>query len=184
MRSIDGRRGLSFLVFCVALTAVLAGCKPKVQPAVARSGLRFCEHQTQTKRGTAPYVVTCGKMPKVDCLKIVAGSGARVVGSVSDRELLIETDVHALAKIYTNDCFAAVRECLPADKVAQGFAAGEATVTALSVADKERMVTFLEEKGVPAMDDLEGGRTVFRAKLTAALVKALAAKGEVRRIAP
>ena len=171
-------------IFSLVLVVGLAGCKPKTRSSVASSGLKFCAHQSQTKRGTALYVVTCGETNKIAGLKTIADCGARVVGSVSPDELLVETAVYALAKIYTNRCFSSVREWTPREKIAAGFAEGEATVTALTATDRERLVEFLKAKGVTPLDDSSCGRMELRAKLTAALVKELAAKGEVRRIAP
>ena len=178
-------RGVRWSLAAAALGALAVGCKPKAESAApsARQGLVFCAHQSQTVRGTGPYVVDCGETPKKDCLLTVTRCGGRVVGLLPPNALLVETSVFALAKMSTNGCFAAVRELLPQDKVAAGFVAGEATVTALTQTDRDALAAFVREKGAAILGGA-GGRTAFRAKLTAELVKELAAKGEVRRIAP
>jgi len=172
--------------FCLGALA-LAGCEPEQaasRPA-AGQGSGFCALQSPTARGTALYVVECGaSSSKKDGLLAASACGGRVIGSVSTNGLLVETSAHALARIRTNACFAAVRELEPRQKVAVGFVSGEATVQTLTSADRMRIAAFLEQRGVEALPDPEGGRNALRAKLTPRLVSELASRGEVRRIHP
>lgn len=167
--------------------AVLSGCGPEQAASrlVAGQESGFCALQRKTARGTGLYVVECSaSSSKKDCLLAACACGGRVVGSASTNGLLVETSAHALARIRTNACFVAVRELEPRQKVAEGFSSGEATVQTLTSADRTRIVTFLEQRGVEVLPDPEGGRYAIRAKLTPQLVSELAARGEVRRIQP
>ena len=168
-----------------AAFAFCAGCGASESPKPDRPAAeKFCVLQTPTKRMSAPYVAVCGEASRQDCLLAVAKSGARAVCPIPPKSFLVEATAAHLEKLRSDGHFSDVRELRPEEKVAEGFVSGIARITVLTEADRLRMTAFVEDHGggLVASDDCR--RTEFCAKLTVELVKALSAKGEVRRIRP
>ncbi|MBQ6338096.1 MAG: S8 family serine peptidase [Kiritimatiellae bacterium] len=143
----------------------------------------FAQHQTPSARGTLPYLVICAEPVSKVAREQVAACGAHVLGVVSARVLLVETDETSLAKIATNETFAGACELMPPDKVSAELAsaAGEVDVTLVPLAAAD----------VPAVSNAVvavGGRIFatpagrVRAHILAGQAGELAARGDVRWI--
>ena len=143
----------------------------------------FAQHQTPSARGTLPYLVVCAEPATKAARARVASCGARVLGVVSSRALLVETDEAALARIAAAPAFSAACELTAADKVSAELASAEGDVDVTLVP--------LAEADVPAVSNAVvavGGTVLWspagrvRAHLPAAKVSALATRGDVRWI--
>ena len=151
--------------------------------ASARFPKSFAQFQTPSARGTLPFLVVCTEPVSKTARERVAACGARVVGIIPDRALLVEADEAALARLASSAAFAGACELTPADKVAANLAKaeGEADVTLVPLAEADvaavsNAVVVLAGKvlGTPS------GRV--RARIPAARLPALAARGDVRWI--
>lgn len=143
----------------------------------------FAQYQTPSARGTLPYLVICAGPVSKAAREQVAACGAHVLGVVSARVLLVETDEASLTKISTNGTFAGACELMPSDKVSAELASadGEVDVTLVPLAEAD----------VPVVSNavmVVGGKILatpagrVRAHLPAGQVGALAARGDVRWI--
>ena len=152
----------------------------------------FAQHQTPSVRGTLPYLVICAEPVSKVAREQVAACGAHVLGVVSARVLLVETDEASLTKIASNGMFtgacelmppAGACELMPPDKVSAELASadGEVDVTLVPLAEAD----------VPAVSNAVvavGGRILatpagrVRAHILAGQVGELAARGDVRWI--
>ena len=143
----------------------------------------FAQHQTPSARGTLSYLLICADPVSKAAREQVAACGARVLGVVSARALLVETDEASLAKIAANGTFAGACELMPPDKVSAELAAadGEVDVTLVPLAEADVAAV---SNAVVAV----GGRILampagrVRAHLPAGQVGALAARGDVQWI--
>ncbi len=143
----------------------------------------FAQYQTPSARGTLPYLVICSEpVSKTTCEQLTT-CGAHVLGVVSARVLLVETDEASLTKIATNGMFAGACELMPPDKVSAELASadGEVDVTLVPLAETD----------VPAVSNavvVVGGRILatpngrVRAHILAGQVGELATRGDVRWI--
>ncbi|MBQ6009236.1 MAG: hypothetical protein IJL17_11885, partial [Kiritimatiellae bacterium] len=77
----------------------------------------FAQHQTPSARGTLPFLVVCAEPVTRAAREQVAACGARVVGVIPDRTLLVEADEPSLAKLASSAAFAGACELAPADKI-------------------------------------------------------------------
>ena len=143
----------------------------------------FAQHQTPSARGTLPYLVICAESVSKVAREQVAACGAHVLGVVSARVLLVETDEASLTKIATNETFAGACELMPPDKVSAELASadGEVDVTLVPLAAAD--VSAVSNAVVAV-----GGRILatpagrVRAHILAGQVGELAARGDVRWI--
>ncbi|MBO7685300.1 MAG: S8 family serine peptidase [Kiritimatiellae bacterium] len=151
--------------------------------AASRFPKAFAQHQTPSARGTLLYLVICADSVSKAAREQVAACGARVLGIVPTRALLVETDETSLARLATNAVFAGAFELTPSDKVSADLvsADGEATVTLVP----------LSEADVPAVSNAVvavGGKVLgvqdgrVRAHLPAGKAGALAGRGDVQWI--
>ena len=143
----------------------------------------FAQYQTPSARGTLPYLVICADSVSKAARKQVAACGARVVGIVPPRALLVETDEPSLAKMASAKDFAGACELMPADKVSADLASadGEVDVTLVPLAEADVSAV---SNAVLAV----GGRILatpagrVRAHLPPGQVGTLAARGDVQWI--
>ena len=144
----------------------------------------FAQEQTPSARGTLPFLVVCKEPVSKAAREQVASCGARVVGIIPDRTLLVEAAESALAKLASSAAFAGACELAPADKIG---------VAGLTPADNALSVTLvpLAETDVPAVSNAVvalGGQVLatpagrVRARVPAARLPSLAARGDVRWI--
>lgn len=143
----------------------------------------FAQHQMPSARGTLPFLVVCAEPVTKAAREQVAACGARVVGIIPDRALLVEADEAALTKLATNGTFAGACELMPTDKVSAELAsaAGEVDVTLVPLAAAD--VSAVSNAVVTLDGQIIGtpsGRV--RARVPAARLPALAARGDVRWI--
>ena len=152
--------------------------------ASARFPTAFAQFQTPSARGTLPFLVVCAEPVTKVAREQVAACGARVVGIIPDRSLLVEADEAALAKLASSATFAGACELAPADKIG---------VAGLTPADDALSVTLvpLADEDVHAVSNAVvalGGQVLVtpsgrvRARVPAARLSALAARGDVRWI--
>ena len=152
--------------------------------ASARFPKSFAQEQTPSARGTLPFLVVCKEPVSKAAREQVASCGARVVGVVPDRTLLVEADEPALAKLASSAAFAGACELAPADKIG---------VAGFMPADDALSITLvpLADADVPAVSNAVvalGGQVLatpagrVRARVPAARLPALAARGDVRWI--
>ena len=143
----------------------------------------FAQHQTPSARGTLPYLVICAEPVSKATREQVSACGAHVLGVVSARVLLVETDEASLTKIATNGTFAGACELMPPDKVSADLASAEGEVDVTLVP--------LAETDVPAVSNAVlavGGKVIstpdgrVRAHIPAGQAGELAARGDVRWI--
>ena len=143
----------------------------------------FAQHQTPSVRGTLPYLVVCAEPVSKASREQVAACGARVLGVVSSRVLLVETDESALAKMASTKDFSGACELMPLDKVSADLASAEGEVDVTLVPLAEADVSAVSNAVVAV-----GGRILatpagrVRAHLPAGQVGALAVCGDVRWI--
>ena len=143
----------------------------------------FAQHQTPSARCTLPYLVICAEPVSKVAREQVAACGAHVLGVVSARVLLVETDEASLTKISTNGTFAGACELMPSDKVSAELASadGEVDVTLVPLAETD--VSAISNAVVSV-----GGRILatpngrVRAHILAGQVGELATRGDVRWI--
>ena len=144
----------------------------------------FAQHQTPSARGTLPFLVVCAQPVSKTAREQVAACGARVVGVIPDRTLLVEADEPSLAKLASSAAFAGACELAPADKIG---------VAGLTPADNSLSITLvpLADADVPAVSNAVvalGGQVLatpvgrVRARVPSARLPALAARGDVRWI--
>ena len=144
----------------------------------------FAQHQTPSARGTLPFLVVCAEPVTRAAREQVAACGARVVGVIPDRTLLVEADEPSLAKLASSAAFAGACELAPADKIG---------VAGLTPADDALSITLvpLADEDVSAVSNAVitlGGQVLatpagrVRARVPAARLPALAARGDVRWI--
>ena len=152
--------------------------------ASARFPKAFAQEQTPSARGTLPFLVFCAEPVTKAAREQVAACGARVVGVVPPRALLVEADEAALAKIASTATFAGACELAPADKIG---------VAGFTPADNAVSVTLvpLADADVPSVSNAVvalGGQVLgtpsgrVRARISPAQVPVLAARGDVRWI--
>ena len=143
----------------------------------------FAQHQTPNARGTLPYLVICAEPVSKAAREQVTACGAHVLGVVSARVLLVETDEASLTKIAVNGTFAGACELMPPDKVSADLASAEGEVDVTLVP--------LAETDVPAVSNAViavGGKVTstpngrVRAHILAGQVSELATRGDVRWI--
>ena len=171
------------LALVVAVLGVLAGCDS--EPVVAtKKPIAFCEHQTATVRGTAPFVAVCGDGRKQECLLAVGLSGARAICPFPPHAFLVEANVFALAKLRADGRFLEVRELLPKEKVCVGAEAGNVRVTTLTTSDRQTIADFVKGRGGTMLDDESCGKCEFTVQVTKPIVDELSRRGEVRSIRP
>ena len=162
-----------------APTSVAALAAPVAGPA---------SNQTATVRGTKPYVLTCGKGFGKSLRLAVESTGARTVGQLTRKSLLVEADAAALARLRTDGRFAVERELLPSDKIAPDLAAilaagadsVEVALLTLSPADHRLVEGRVVARGGEILKGCFNEGDSFRARLPAALVAELASCGDVR----
>lgn len=143
----------------------------------------FAQHQTPSARGTLPYLVVCAEPVSKVAREQVAACGAHVLGVVSARVLLVETDEASLTKIAANGMFAGACELMPPDKVSAELASvdGEVDVTVVPLAAAD--VSAVSNAVVAV-----GGRILatpagrVRAHILPGQVGELATRGDVRWI--
>ena len=143
----------------------------------------FAQHQTPSARGTLPHLVVCSVPVSKTVREQVAACGAHVLGVVSARVLLVETDEASLAKIASNGAFVGACELMPPDKVSAELASvdGEVDVTVVPLAAAD--VSAVSNAVVAV-----GGRILatpagrVRAHILPGQVGELATRGDVRWI--
>jgi len=147
---------------------------------------RFCQAQTPTARGTAPYVVI-SELPVSRDVRIQAvADGARVVGFLPNNALLVEADAQALKNLEEDVLFLAAVEYEPTDKIQRALldktgATVEATIVLLNPKDREVVQKFVTENGGTLLRGTPSEKSV-RATIPCALIEQLAGKAEVKWI--
>ena len=145
-------------------------------------------NQTVTVRGTKPYVLA-SERPFAKSLRLAAESlGARTVGVLSAKALLIEATPEACARIRADGRFAGVSEFVPSRKLAPGLAAAvaagedplEVSFVTLSPADRQAVQGRVMAAGGEILQGCLNEEDVFSARLSPAQVVACAASGDVR----
>ena len=159
--------------------AVIAGCGRESAPAAKTI---FCEHQTPTVRGTAPFVAVCGDAPKYACLLAASECGARAIAPFPADAILVEANADSLARMRKDGRFREVRELRPEEKFGPGEDVQAARVAVLAEFDLKRMSDFVRAHGGTLMDGADCGKLEFAARLPRQLVEELARHGEVRAI--
>lgn len=153
-------------------------------PAVAAPS----SNQTATVRGTKPYVLTCERGFS-QALRLAAEAvGARTVGVLSRKSLLVEADAATVARLSSDRRFAVEGEYLPSEKIAPALAAliagGAATVdvTFLTLAEEDRKIVQgrIAARGGEILGGCLNTEDTFSARLPAGLVAELASCGDVR----
>lgn len=149
----------------------------------------FAELQTPSARGTVVFVVV-SELPVSKMVRDRASAcGARVLGFMPVNSLIVEAGAKTLKKLENDAFFAAAYELDPKDKVqasvreiaAKSPAKVDVTVTPLMVTDIGPLAAFVKSRGgmiIPADD----ARNVLRARVSASVVDALTARGDVRWI--
>ena len=161
---------------------------PTSVAALAAPVAGSASNQTATVRGTKPYVLTCGKGFGKSLRLAVESTGARTVGQLTRKSLLVEADAAALARLRTDGRFAVERELLPADKIAPDLAAElaagadsvEVALLTLSPDDHRLVENRVVARGGEILKGCFNEGDSFRARLPAALVAELASCGDVR----
>ncbi len=143
----------------------------------------FAQYQTPSARGTLPYLVICAAPVSKAAREQVAACGARVVGVVPARAMLVETDEPSLVKLASAKEFAAACELMPVDKVSADLASAEGevdvTLVPLAEADVSAVSNAVMAVGGKILATPAGR---VRAHLPAGQVGSLAARGDVRWI--
>ena len=168
----------STTVGVAASAGVFTGCGGQTSPG----------NQMVTARGTKPYVLTSAQ-PFQKPLRLAAESlGARTIGVVSAKALLIEADAATCARLAADGRFESVEEFLPSAKIAPDLAAAirggaefvEAAIVTLSPADHRLVEERVVACGGEILTGCFNSGDSFRARLPAALVAELASFGDVR----
>jgi len=155
---------------------------------------KFCQAQTPTRRGTAPYVVI-SELPVSRDVRIQAvADGAKVVGFLPNNALLVEADAQALKNLEEDVLFLAAVEYEPTDKIQRALLEKgergesvekgekvEATVVLLNPKDREVVQKFVTENGGTLLRGAQSEKSVS-ATIPRALIERLAGKAEVKWI--
>ena len=145
-------------------------------------------NQTATVRGTKPYVLTC-EQGFTRPLRLAAEAlGARTVGVLSRRSLLVEADGAALSRLAADGRFSVEREFLPsakvspalAEQIAGGREAVDVSLVTLAPDDRQLVKDRVIARGGEILKGCFDEGSIFRARLPATLVAELAACGDVR----
>ena len=143
----------------------------------------FAQHQAPSARGTLPFLVVCREPVSKAAREQAAACGARVVGVIPDKTLLVEADEASLTKIATNGTFAGACELMPPDKVSAELASADSqvdvTLVPLAAADVSAVSNAVVALGGQVLATPAGR---VRARVPAARLSALAARGDVRWI--
>lgn len=145
-------------------------------------------NQTATVRGTKPYVLTCERGFGKSLRLAAEALGARTVGVLSRKSLLVEADGAALARLRTDGRFAVEREFLPSDKIAPALAAKiaggagdvEVSFVTLSPEDRKLVKGRIAARGGEILKGCLDDGDLFSARLPAGLVAEFASCGDVR----
>lgn len=156
--------------------------------SVVSASFALPTNQTATVRGTKPYVLRSEEDFQQPLRLAVESLGARTIGVLSPRALLIEADAVTRQKLAADRRFAELAEFLPAAKVQPGLmavlragkTAVEASIVALAQEDRDRVVRCVEGGGGEILRGCLNAGTLIRARLTSEQVVALAARGDVR----
>lgn len=129
-------------------------------------------------RKTAPYVVSAKALTATQLLKVLSGSGARVVSCGPGAVALVEASdktVRALRGVV------GIAPLLPEDKIAVDV--GESVrIVPLSSIDAAAVAKAVRELGGEIVQVVTVGSPAVRAKMSYSLVYKLAKRGDVRRI--
>ena len=151
--------------------------------AASRFPKAFAQHQTPSARGTLSCLVVCAEPVSKAAREQAVACGARVLGVVPPRALVVETDEASLARIATNAVFAGAHELTPSDKVSADLASadGEVDVTLvpLASADVDAVSNAVVAVGGKILGVPDGR---VRAHLPAGKVGTLAVRGDVQWI--
>ena len=162
-----------------------------VVPSVARAvaGVpSVSSNQTATVRGTKPYVLESAAGFDRPLRLAAEAAGARTVGVLSRKALLIEADAAAVSRLATDGRFRVTREFRPSDKIAPSLAAKfaggadavDVTVVTLSPADHKAVQDRVASRGGEILTGCFNEGDSFKAHLSASLVAELASCGDVR----
>ena len=156
--------------------------------AVAPASVQPSSNQTATVRGTKPYVLACDAGFDKPLRLAAESLGARTVGVLSRKSLLVEADDAALSRLRADGRFSMADEFHPSDKIASRLAAeiagGAKTVDVsfltLSPADRRIVQDRIAARGGKVLGGCLNAGDSFSARVPAGLVAELASCGEVR----
>ena len=144
--------------------------------------------QSFSARGTKPFVLSCETRFNKPLRQAAEALGVRTVGVRSPRELIVEADDAARARLAADKRFTATDELLPRRKVSQRLAeeiaAGAERVQVafltLSAEDRRSVKSRVTARGGEILKGCLDERDTFRAEVPAELVADLVACGDVR----
>lgn len=159
--------------------------------ALSPSGVgafQLATNQTATVRGTKPYVLT-SDVPFQKSLRVAAEKlGARTVGMISPKALLIEADAATQARLASDVRFTGASEYVPSQKLSPELAAAlnagaesvQVAVVTLAAADRVPVQRRIMAAGGEILAGCLNAGDSFRATLSAKTVSDLVASGDVR----
>ena len=151
---------------------------------------KFCELQTPTARGTAPYLVFAYAQIDRETRIAAAACGARIVSAIPKATLVVECDAAALAALEASPHFRAAVEYAPADKLQPALADALAALEAdamigvnlllINEADAAAVRARLEALGGKTVEAMPPHGRTLTMELPAGRVKDLTTLGEIR----
>ena len=131
-----------------------------------------------SRRRTAPYRVSAGKLDELTLRKMVSNAGARVIECECGVVALVEASDKAVAALRR----VANADPLPAEGKIASDAGEDVKVFPLSSIDAAAVAAAIRELGGEIVQVTTVGRPVVRAKISYSAIRKLAERGDVRRI--
>ena len=169
---------------------LIAAARPARASSAAAEPWAFqlASNQTATVRGTKPYVLT-SDVPFQKSLRVAAEKlGARTVGLLSEKSLLVEADEATCARLTADARFKGTSEYVPSSKLspelmaalADGAESVQVAVVTLAAADRLPVQRRITAAGGEILKGCLDSGDSFRATLSAKTVCDLVASGDVR----
>ena len=165
-------------------TRSIAEVTPSVSSAVGGEPM-----QTPTVRGTLPYVLASETPFDKPMRLAVEASGARTLGILSKREMLIEADPVTRTRLSADRRFKALEEYRPSRKIEPALARRlqeqsteslEVTVVALADADRDQLMRLAVANGCEILKGCLNAANTFKARMTPSVVNQFALRGDVQ----
>ena len=131
-----------------------------------------------SRRRTAPYRVSAGKLDELTLRKMVSNAGARVIECECGVVALVEASDKAVAALRR----VANADPLPAEGKIASDAGEDVKVFPLSSIDAAAVAAAIRELGGEIVQVTTVGRPIVRAKISYSAIRKLAERGDVRRI--